>query len=181
MENRKESKIELLSPEEILLKNFAQQVRSLQDSDPVGINIAADVVNVCITKLQEQRTELDRLQSTYSEHIRAFELSAQTNRQNLDTAIEYIESRLQAYPDLKKSNPNIQIQTSQIKRDNPQMFKAAVAYKECQNASGGKPTLEALISKLEGQIPESMVRKSYNLTKVSKYLDKHKHIFNQIN
>jgi len=170
----------ILSPEEKLLKSFAEQVRSLQDSDPVGINIAADVVNVCITKLQEQRTELDKLQATYGEHIRVFELSALTNRRNLDTAIEYIESRLQAYPDLKKSNPNVQIQLSQIKRENPQMYKATLAFKECQDESGRKPTLEALISKLEGQIPESMVRKSYNLTKVSRYLDKYKHIFNQI-
>ena len=171
---------DILSPEEKLLKTFAEQVRSLRDSDPVGINIAADVVNVCITKLQEQRTELDRLYSNYQEHIRMFELSAQTNRRNLDTAIEYIESRLLAYPDLKQSNPNFKIQMSQIKRENPQMFKAAQAYKDCQIVSGGKPTLESLIAKLNGEIPESMVRKSYNLTKVSKYLDKHKHVFNQL-
>jgi len=165
------------SSERQLVEDFVTGLRNMRSSDPMGVNIAADIVNVCLSQLKTQRRVLQDITMSFDEYIISQNEKLSKELEKIDGNIEYIEERLKSHPELKQSDPNLNIRKSQLRRCNAQMCTAADAYILCTNETNKRPTLEALIEKLSPEIPESMVRKNFNLTKVSRFINQHKDLF----
>ena len=155
------------------IRTFVESMSTLRSTpgDIVGIDIAGDVVNESLTQLKEQRKQMVSLEANLVLLTEQLVENISVSKTAINTSINYIEEQLKKYPSLKKTKPDLEIKRNQLQRTNPNMFLASVTFLKLQNELYRKPTLETMIEKLKDSIPESMVRKNYNLTKVSAYID----------
>jgi len=163
----------LCSTEHEYIKTFVESMSNLRTTpgDIVGIDIAGDIVNESLTQLKEQRQKMIELELSLTSFTEQFVANISIGKNELNTSINYIEEQLKKYPSLKKTKPDLEIKRSQLQRANPNMFLASRTFLKLQDDLCRRPTLETMIEKLKDSIPESMVRKNYNLTKVSAYID----------
>uniref|UniRef100_A0A6C0KBS0 Uncharacterized protein n=1 Tax=viral metagenome TaxID=1070528 RepID=A0A6C0KBS0_9ZZZZ len=173
--------MEVMSEEERgIFASFMTQMRSLQQVEPsvAATGAAGDIIGVCLGQMRSQRAALLDIEQSLVQFMERTHAKLEAERNTVDANIEYIEARMNAHPEfVRRPQPDLEFRRKQLFRENHTMCIAAEAYIRCVGSYGHKPTLESLIAALKNDIPESMVRKSYNLTKVAKFLNTHAEIF----
>lgn len=173
--------MEVISEEERgIFARFMTQMRSLQQVEPsvASAGAASDIIGVCLGQMRSQRAALLDIEQSLAQFVESIHAKLEAERNTVDANIEYIEAQMNSHPEfVRRPQPDLEFRKKQLFRENRTMCIAAEAYIRCVGSYGHKPTLESLIAELKNDIPESMVRKSYNLTKVAKFLNTHSEIF----
>lgn len=163
-----------------LFSTFVVGMKSLSrnSSDPITVRTACQITRVCMKQMLTQRKTLQNIQSKLDLFARETGVLVRKETEQVDRNVEYMEAQISTHPELmSEPSHDLKFRKMQLCRENEKMCIAAEAYLECARTSGRKPTLGALISLLEGKIPMSMIRKSYNLTKISGFIRENKELF----
>jgi len=159
---------------------FIKQLRGLNASvtDPMAVTTASGIVGECMRQMQSQRKVLCDVARRFDEFALETKNALEVERAAVDRNIEYLEAQVKSHPELvQQPSRDNQFRRMQLHREHGKMCVAAETYLRCVGQNAQKPTLRVLIAALEGEIPVSMIRKSYNLTKIGNFIREHKELF----
>jgi len=170
----------LSQSEKNVLDSFVHQMTELRSTmspnETVSVGIAGDIVNEVLSQLKNQRRRVIELEQIVESNYKNVQQLLSTSKTDIDNSVAYVEAQMTKFPNLKSIKPDLEIKRIQLSRRHSNMFKAAMVYINIQNETVQRPSLETMIENLRDTIPESMIRKNYNLTKINAFIDKYRDI-----